>query len=334
MTYGGARGETALQMCQVLGFRRLKFNVHAIFRYTLGSLNANRGHYTISLTHGLFFDTMYTVRLSFLSFLADFYSTSIELLDFKGDPPGSANYINRWIEHKTNEKITNIVSSADVINAEFALANAMYFKGCWKCPFNPLDTRPAPFKVSRNQEVSVNTMIQTARLRYSMNRRLHCQILELPYEGDRLAMYILLPTETDGLAALESKLTFQSLTSALAKLRRRRLSVAIPRFNMTVSEHLPVVLSKMGMKLPFTPKADFGGIGSGVFMSDVVHKVSIGVDENGTDATTAAVVVGVPEAPLDQDFVADRPFLFLVRDHKTGSILFLGRLVRPQPTEK
>ena len=333
MTYAGARGATAAQMCQVLGFSPLTFNVHATFRAILNSMNANQGDYTLALANGLFVDTSFSVRLSFPSLLANYYSASFKLLIFREDPAWSADYINQWVEDKTNEKIKDIVSEDDLRSAEFALANAIYFKGSWECPFDPLDTRTAPFHISSAQATAVHMMIQTARLRYSMNRRLRCQILELPYEGDRLAMYILLPTETDGLAALESKLNFRSLTSALAELRRRRLSVAIPRFEMTVDEKLPKILSKMGMKLAFTPNADFGGIASGVYISKVIHKAFIGVDEKGTEAAAATIVIGVrgpPPPPLNQDFIADHPFLFLIRDNKTGSILFLGRLVNPK----
>ena len=333
MTYAGAKGTTASQMCQVLGFSPLTFNVHAIFSATLNSMNANQGDYTLALANGLFIDTGFSVRPSFPSLLANYYSASFKLLNFRGDPAGSADYINQWVEDKTNKKIKDIVSEDDLHSAEFALANAIYFKGSWKCPFDPLDTRIAPFHISPTHATGAYMMIQTARFRYALNHWLCCEILELPYEGDRLAMYILLPTDRYGLAALESKLTFQSLTSALARLRRRRLSVAIPRFEMTVGERLPEVLKKMGMKLAFTSSADFDGIGSGVYISKVIHKAFIGVDEKGTEAAAATIVIGVrgrPPPPLNQDFIADHPFLFLIRDNKTGSILFLGRLVNPK----
>ena len=175
-------------------------------------------------------------------------------------------------------------------------------------------------------------MTQTARFRYSLNRRLNCQILELPYRGNRLAMYILLPRKVDGLASLESKLTFSSITSAIAQLRPRRISVAIPRFEMTVDENLPGELKAMGMKLAFTLSADFTGISPvrPLFVSDVIHKAYIGVDEKGTEAAAATVVIiGRGATPAPQKFAADHPFVFLIRDRITGSILFFGRHVIP-----
>ena len=132
-----------------------------------------------------------------------------------------------------------------------ALVNAIYLKGQWKCPFNPDIKRTAMFQVSSDEEGPVKMMIQTARFRYSLNRRLDCQILELPYCGDRLAMYILLPTRTGGLASLERKLIFNSVNSALTKLRRRRLSVAVPVFEMKVDKNFHGVFEGDGNETCF-----------------------------------------------------------------------------------
>ena len=334
MTYAGARGQTAKEMCQVLRFCRLKSNVHALFRATLASLNAPHGRYTLSLANGVFVDTGFTLRLSYRILLSNCYSASSRVLDFSGDPTGAADYINQWVEDRTNDKIQDIVSPTDVEGASLALVNAIYFKGTWKYPFDPKCTEVAPFQISARESTQVNMMIQTARFRYSLNRRLNCQILELTYRGNRLAMYILLPTDVDGLASLESKLTLFSITSAIAQLRPHRISVAIPGFEMTVGEKLPEVLKAMGMNLAFTSAADFTGISPvrPLYVSDVIHKAYIGVDEEGTEAAAATVVIlrkGPPSAPLDQKFVADHPFVFLIRDRVTGSILFLGRLTNP-----
>ena len=334
MTYAGARGQTAKEMCQVLRFCRLKYNVHALFRAALASLNAPHGRYTLSLANGVFVDTGFTLRQSYRSVLSNCYSASSSVLDFSGDPTGAAKYISQWVEDRTNDNIKDIVSASDVDGAALALVNAIYFKGQWKCPFDPDRTVVAPFHVSSSESTQVNMMTQIARFRYSLNRRLNCQILELPYRGNRLAMYILLPRKVDGLASLESKLTFSSITSVIAQLRPRRISVAIPRFEMTVGKNLPEELKAMGMKLAFTPAADFTGISSStrpLYISEVIHKAYIGVDEEGTEAAAATVVVATygSTPPSQKKFVADHPFVFLIRDKVTGSILFFGRLAIP-----
>ena len=139
---------------------------------------------------GVFVDTGFTLRQSYRSLLSNCYSASFEQLDFSSDPMGAADYINQWVEDRTNYKIQDIVSPIDVEGAALALANAIYFKGTWKCPFDPDRTDVAPFRVSSSESTQVNMMTQTTRFRYSLNRRLNCQILELPYRGNRLAMYI------------------------------------------------------------------------------------------------------------------------------------------------
>ena len=334
MTHAGARGQTAEEMCQVLRICTLKNEVHALFHATLASLNTAHGRYTLSVANGVFVETGFTLRQSYRSLLSSFYSASFDQLDFSGDPTGAADYINQWVKDRTNAKIQNIVSPTDVEDASLALANAIYFKGTWKHPFDPDRTVVAPFRVSSYESTHVNMMTQTAIFRYSLNRRLNCQILELPYKGNRLAMYILLPRKVDGLASLERKLTFSSITLASAQLRPRSVSVAIPRFEMTVGKNLPKVLKTMGMNIAFTPAADFTGISPvrPLFVSDVIHKAFIGVDEEGTEAAAATVVIisrGSTPAPLNQKFVADHPFVFLIGDKVTGSILFLGRHVNP-----
>ena len=172
----------------------------------LASLNAAHGRYIIlSLANGVFVDTGFTLRQSYRSVLSDCYSASSSVLDFSGDLTGAADYINQWVEDRTNDKIQDIVAPIDVESAALALANAIYFKGQWKCPFGPDRTDVAPFRVSSFESTQVNMMTQTARFRYSLNRRLNCQILELPYKGNRLAMYILLlPRKVDGLASLSA----------------------------------------------------------------------------------------------------------------------------------
>ncbi|KAI0213083.1 Leukocyte elastase inhibitor [Lamellibrachia satsuma] len=334
MTYAGARGKTAKEMCQVLKFCPLKFNIHASFRSTLASMNAAQGEYKLSVADGIFVHEKFTVHKSFLNSLDYYYSAGFKALDFHGDARGSAKYINKWVEDRTNHKIKNIVSPMDIEMSVMALANAIYFKGLWKFPFNPDNTKLAKFYAAPTWSTSGEMMIQTGRFRYSLNRRLGCQILEMPYKGDRLSMYILLPTRTYGLTSLERKLTFNSLTSALAKLHTRRLSVAIPKIKMTISKDLPDTLTAMGMGLAFMLDADFTGMSPlrPLFVSNVIHMAFIEVDEKGTEAAAATIVLmsnKAPPPPIHKDFVADHPFLFLIRDNVTGSILFLGRLMTP-----
>ena len=332
MTYAGARGKTAYEMCLVLGFCPLSFDVHATYEALLGSLNSPQAQYTLALANGMFVNNKFNIYHSFTNLLATRYSAGFKLLDFNHDAPGSADYINKWVEERTNNKIKDLVSAGGVQGSPLVLVNTIYFYGDWQCQFKR--TRDTLFRVSNKKARMVKMMTQTARFRYAVNQHLRCQILELPYDGQRVSMYILLPMATEGLASLESKLTFNTVTAALAKLRKRRLSVGIPEFKIEKGIGLVPILRSMGITRAFSAMdADFGGISANVpriFVHDVIHKAFINVNETGTEAAAATAIIFWTTAlmpPVKAQFLADHPFFFLLRDKSTGSILFLGRFV-------
>ena len=333
MTYAGARGTTADEMCHVLGFCPLPFDVHATFQALLGSLNSPQAMYKLALANGLFVNIQFNMFQSFTDLLMERYSAGCKSLDFFNKPHDSAEYINQWVEARTNGKITDLLNAGQVFNSDLILVNTIYFKGDWKCQFT--STQDATFYLSSTDTTKVKMMLQTATFRYAVNYNLQCQILELPYDGCRVSMYILLPLQTEGLASLESKLTFNSVTAALANLEKRWMSVGIPKFGIDkdIKELVPILRS-MGINLAFDlQSADFGEISSTPYLhvQDVVHKAFINVDETGTEAAAATAVVFTHgmHPPVSADFLADHPFVYLIRDKTTGSILFLGRYVNP-----
>ena len=333
MTYAGARGETAIEMCHTCGYDDLDFNIQVRFRETLQSMTGDQSQQTLMVVNGVFVRRGYRVLNSFRSTIYKCYAAIPEELDFYRSPSESAQHINDWIARRTDNKIREIVSGEDVKMASLAVVNAIYFKGSWEFPFTC--TRQATFHTSHSESITVDMMIKTARLRYAIDPHLGCQIVELPYSGNRIAMYILLPEAMEDITSLEAKLTADSVTAALANLRSEILSVAIPRFKMTVDVELPRLLKAMGMKRAFEQSANFSGMSHSrpLWVSDVIHKAYIGVDEKGTEATAATVVVTRWKSrpiPVFQNFVADHPFVFLIRDNETGSILFLGRFVNPR----
>ena len=331
MTYAGARGQTAREMCRVLRFCPLKFNVHAIFDATVSSLNVANGQYALASANRLFAQKGFTINKKYRKLTTRYYSASMEQLDFDTNPSGAADVINDWVEQQTNNKIKDLLSAEAVEDAVLVLVNAIYFKAMWHNKFDPKLTRSGTFQVSTSQTVPVKMMSNRGEFRYCENQQLQCKILELPYTGKRLAMYVLLPNEIDGLASLESKVTYTSVISALAMLRSQTVAISFPRFEMTLEMSLSKVLKAMGMTQAFKDNADFSGISSyPLSVSDVIHKAFVKVGETGTEAAAAtAVIIGVTGIFNQKYFYADHPFLLLIRDNYTGSILFLGRLMKP-----
>jgi serpin B len=211
------------------------------------------------------------------------------------------------------------------------LTNAIYFKGKWASQFKPERTQDAPFTLLDGQKVNVPMMSQTGKFSYMETDT--TQVLELPYVNDELSMVILLPKKIDGVSELERELARDNLAGWLDRLRKCEVRVFLPRFKMTSEFELAGVLSSMGMPDAFCSKADFSGMTGNrdFFISAVVHKAYVEVNEEGTEAAAATGVVMklTSVAPPPPIFRADHPFVFLIRDNQSGSILFMGRLANP-----
>ena len=211
------------------------------------------------------------------------------------------------------------------------LTNAIYFKAAWMRPFSPEQTKDGDFTLADGTKVKAKLMRGTNRTRYFKGEGF--EALELPYENYNLSMIVLLPKKADGLPAFEKRLTAANLTEWLGKLTDRIVDVTLPKFKLTSEFTLNDVLSQMGMPIAFDrAKADFSGMTTRarLFISYVVHKAFVDVNEAGTEAAAStAVLMELVSAPRPATFRADQPFVYLIRDNRTGSILFLGRVVNP-----
>ena len=212
------------------------------------------------------------------------------------------------------------------------LTNAIYFKGDWLHPFKESATSGAPFWISSDRSIPAPMMQQTESFRYGESDL--CQVLELPYAGDALSMFVLLPRERDGLRGLEEALTHEALVERTTALARRQVAVTLPKFKLTCQFSLAEVLRKMGMVDAFSVEAaDFSGMTGrkDLYVSAVIHKAFVDVHEEGTEAAAATAVVmsltAMPQRPVT--FRADHPFLLLIQHKPSGSILFMGRVADP-----
>jgi serpin B len=219
-------------------------------------------------------------------------------------------------------------------DTRLVLTNAIYFKGDWAATFKKELTKEEPFHVTADKKADAPLMHRTEEYGYMDGGSF--QALELPYSGKNLTMIVLLPKKVDGLADFEKDLTADKLTEWVGGLREQKVIVSLPKFKTTQRVSLARTLIEMGMKNAFTSGADFSGLGGSpgeLALSDVIHKAFIDVNEEGTEAA-AATAVGVERTsarvePPTPVFRADHPFVFLIRDTRSDSILFLGRLVAP-----
>jgi len=341
MTYAGAKGETEAEMAGVLHFTLPQKRLHSGFAALISQLSdpKTKRPYQLSVANRLWGQKGYRFLKPFLDATRENYGAGLKEVDFIRNTEGARLTINRWVEEKTQEKIKDLLAKG-VLNrlTRLVLTNAIYFKGNWKTQFDEKNTREAPFAVKPGEKISVPMMHIEARFKFAQLPDL--QVLEMPYSGDDLTMLVLLPKEVDGLAELEKALTVGKLKEWTGRLRTRKVSVFLPKFTMTCKFELNKVLAAMGMPQAFDGRANFSGMNGrkDLFISAVIHKAFVDVNEEGTEAAAATAVVVMeritslpPPVPV---FRADHPFVFLLRDNRSGSILFIGRVVNPKKAKK
>jgi serpin B len=261
------------------------------------------------------------------------YGAGLKEVDFAADAEGARKTINAWVEKETKEKIKELLRPGVVgSDTRLVLTNAIYFKGDWARQFKKDATREEEFRLGGGKGVRAPLMRQRRTFGYLDGGTF--QALEMPYAGKDLSMVVLLPKKLDGLPDLEKSLTPDDLVGWLKRLREQEVDVALPRFKLTAEFELKPVLSSLGMPLAFTAgKADFSGVDGSrkLFLSAVVHKAFVDVNEQGTEAAAATGVVARATAVhVTPVFRADHPFVFLIRDRRSDSVLFLGRLANPR----
>jgi serpin B len=339
MTYTGARGETEQQMAETLRFLLAQERLHPTFN-ALDLVLASRGEgaegkdgegFRLNIVNAIWGQEDYTFLSEFLDALAGNYGAGLRLLDFVNAPEEARVTINDWVSEQTEGRIEDLIPPG-IINAltRLVLTNAIYFNAAWSQPFEPRLTEDGTFYLLNGGEVVVPMMVQTESFPYAEGEGY--QAVELLYDGEEMSMVILLP-EAGGFEAFEGSLDAERVEAILKGLAHGRVALTMPRFEFESGFSLKETLSALGMPIAFSGEADFSGMTGGrdLFISEVIHKAFVSVDEAGTEAAAATAVVmellAMPEEPVE--FTMDRPFIFMIRDIETGAILFVGRVVDP-----
>jgi serpin B len=327
MTYAGARQNTATEMKEALHFQLDQTLLHFSFKRLTHELaaHARKADQKLNIANGLCL-TGGNVGNDFKTLLKDNYDAEFF--------SGGLDKINDWVKEKTEGKIEKILDDMDR-NSVCVILNAIYFKGAWESPFKKSCTHDAPFNVSERKQVTVPFMYQKSG--FQILKKQDFQAASIPYRGKRMSMIILLPREADRLAKLEKLMTGQNVRQWLAELDKttiREIKLYMPKFKLETGYDLVPSFRALGMKDAFQRgEADFSGMGwpkGELWISQIKHKAFVEVNEEGTEAAAATAVAMVATSLRNYPvFRADHPFLFLIRDNQTGTILFIGRMVDP-----
>jgi serpin B len=336
MAFAGARGDTATEMASAFHFTLPPDRLHPAMGALLAGMNAAHPSYELHVADALWAEKNFAFLDDFLKLTSTHYGAGFNRVDFEGSPEAARKTINQWVEQKTEDKIQDLIPPGGVGPAtRLVLTNAIYFKGSWESPFDKAQTRDEDFHLSVAQTVKAPLMHITQKLGYCDGGTF--KAIDIPYKSRELSMIVLLPNDVAGLPALEQSLTAAGLKQWLDKLQvGPRVVLTLPKFRMSQRFELEGTLARMGMAQAFQAKsADFSAMTGkrDFWISAAIHKAYVDVNEEGTEAAAAtgimvgAMAVARPQPPIV--FRADHPFLFLIRDNRSGAILFMGRVADP-----
>ena len=337
MVYAGAHGTTGDEMARVLHFPLDSSRLSLVFE-ALNAGVAARGSgaviddtvsFELRLANSLWAQEGFTFRPTFLDTLKTLFSAPLELVDFEDAPAASRRAINRWVSRQTGRQISELLPEGTIAPlTRLMLASAAVFSATWEHQFDRHSTDDSPFYLLNGWRVTVPMMEQITWFGYAATDDV--QAVELPYVGGQFTMVVLLPA-SDRFEAFAGSLTSDRLTTILAQLETQLVHVHMPRFEFGSSFELRSALGSLGMRHPFVlGAADFTGMANTreLFLGEIHHQTYVSVDEVGTSAAVSSAMgligAGAPDMTLD------RPFIFLIRDVETGTILFLGQMMDPE----
>lgn len=339
MTYAGAKSDTEKQMADTLKFTLPQNRLHPAFN-SLSLELAQRGEgakgkdgkgFRLNIVNAIWGQKGYTFLPDFLDVLSQNYGAGLRLLDFIGASENSRLTINKWVADQTENRIKDLIAQGAIDPyTRLVLTNAIYFNAAWQYPFKEEATnKNGTFTLLNGNKTTVPMMKETETLGYAEGQGY--QAVELPYDGRQLSMVILLPQKD--FKAFETSLSYGQVTTITKDLKPKLVALSMPKFEFDSSFGLKKTLAGMGMPVAFTDAADFSGMTGkrDLMISDVIHKAFVSVSEAGTEAAAATAVImrttSMPVGPVE--VTLDHPFIFLIRDIKTGAVLFVGRVLNP-----
>lgn len=339
MVFLGTKGSTAAQLSKTFHFDSVE-DVHSRFQSLNAEVSKRGASHTLKLANRLYGEKTYNFLPEFLTSTQKMYGADLAPVDFQHASEDARKEINQWVKGQTEGKISELLAVGVVDSmTKLVLVNAIYFKGLWEEKFMKQDTTDAPFRLNKKNTKSVKMMYQKKKFFFGYISDLKCKVLEMPYQGGELSMVILLPEdiedESTGLKKIEEQITLEKLREWTKRenLENIDVHVKLPRFKIEESYILNSNLGRLGLQDLFnSSKADLSGMSGSrdLFISKIVHKAFVEVNEEGTEA--AAATAGIATFCMllpEEEFTADHPFVFFIRHNPTANVLFLGRVCSP-----
>ncbi|TRY60211.1 hypothetical protein DNTS_026361 [Danionella cerebrum] len=323
----GAKGETHSQIFSGLGYSQLKSQqVNEGYEHLIHMLGHNRDAMQLEAGSGVAIREGFKVQEQFLKDAQHYYNSETFSVDFS-KPEAAAQEINKFIAKKTNDKITNMVKDLDP-SVLMMLINYMYFRGKWDKPFDSTLTHKANFQVDKDTTVQVDMMKRNGRYEIYQDIENHTTVLKVPYKNST-SMMIVLPDDGK-MKEVEESICRHHIKNWHDKLFRSSVDLFMPKFSISATSKLDGILKEMGMTDAFDDKADFSGLTKEVKVkvSQVVHQAVLSVDEKGTEAAAATTIEIMPMS-LPDTVILNRPFMVLILEDSTKSILFMGKINNP-----
>lgn len=337
MTYAGASSITELEMGQTLHFDvNRPFFHHGFNTYSTQLLKNAKGNVELAVANQLWGEKTYELKEDFVNINRTAYNAALKPMDFKNEPEKERLEINNWVASQTNGRINDLLPKNSItIDTRLVLTNAIYFKADWLKAFDEKKTKDSVFKQSETQKKETPFMHSLSFLRYFENNQF--QMIGIPYRGNKQSMIVVLPKNGNKMTNVEKSINTSFLTK-IGSSSMKQVDLALPKFKLTLDLGLNTHLKDLGMNEAFSTHADFSKMTptNDLWISDVVHKAFIEIDEKGSEAAAATAIVMAIESmapsnsPQPKVFTADHPFLIYIIDNETKAILFMGRIVDPK----
>lgn len=337
MAYAGARGDTLEQLTLNFGYTPDELNeqtVLALFKAQLQSTNNLPHDYTLDIANAAVAQQGYGILQNYTAALTSSFGAEYLEADFLKKGQEAVQMINNWVSNRTHGKIHSLFDDPPDFSTRLVLLNAIYYKGKWLYEFDKKKTKPRAFYNGGVSKVYIPMMRLKSTLNHTYDSNLNADVVDLPYVGNDFSMTILLPRELNGITALKEALSTQTLNRAVSNMIPKDMKLKLPKFKLDTKYTLKPPLEQLGITKIFSSNADFSGINGGknLYVSDVLHKAVLEVNEEGSEA---AAVTGfviqlrtaafVTPPPLPKIYV-DHPFIFLIRNTNTNTIMFLGEI--------